>query len=185
MEKAMRGVASEKDEFIFFTYFKLPVTHIEDSEEAVHSSPRMLDHKLPLQTPPLPTHLPFIFTTLGDPDLNTAEKVQTPSLDVWEPNARECQTVRNSGPEAPGANNGSRIMGILGTVSKLWVWRTLRVGWAVLLGRESRLEWNPLWREMGSNADSEPDLQVLRMLPSWILGGSEKRRQACRGGSRI
>lgn len=82
MEKAMRGVASEKDEFIFFTYFKLPVTHIEDSEEAVHSSPRMLDHKLPLQTPPLPTYLPFIFTTLGDPDLNTAEKVQTPSLDV-------------------------------------------------------------------------------------------------------
>lgn len=82
--KAVRGAGLRKDqEFVFPPVnFKMPVTYVRGGgEEAVHSSPKMMANLLPLQTPPLPTHNPSLSITPGDPGLNTAEKVQTPSLD--------------------------------------------------------------------------------------------------------
>lgn len=84
--KAVRGVGVGKHEELIFPLanFKMPITRVRGGGgEVIHSSPRMLAHMLPLQTPPPPTYQPSSLSiTPGDPGLNTAKTVQTPSLDV-------------------------------------------------------------------------------------------------------
>lgn len=92
--------------------------------------------------------------------------------------------------------SGARNLGLLGLTKVPELWGSSAEGASLGLGGvegevSSALgEGGAIWaestlQETGSSGDSEPDLQVLGMLPSWILGvrgGGRPAREALESG---